>query len=151
MPRDFVGRDDLGAPNVASVSRRGAHCAPGGLRAKKLKGRNNIRRALRARGIAAYIVLRNCLSITVYLRPARPHCAQEGDNLTVFPFLRINPFPSGRAARAKVSVPFRLPPIFHIRVSRTAATPEGRARSARPYDRLNGAFPWVESSPSCCF
>ena len=29
LPRDFVGRDDLGAPNVASVSRRGAHCAPG--------------------------------------------------------------------------------------------------------------------------
>ena len=35
MPPLSVGRDDLGAPNTASISRRGAHCAPaprGGIR-----------------------------------------------------------------------------------------------------------------------
>ena len=31
----------------------------------------------------------------------------------VFPFLRINPFPSGRAARARVSDAFQLPPGCH--------------------------------------
>ena len=97
-----------------------------------------------------------CLFLTAYLRPARPHCAQEGDNLAVFPFLRINPFPSGRAARTKISGAFRLPPICRITVSTTAATP-WRARSVRlhtgtrPERRLheNGSHkPCIDSTPA---
>ena len=121
---------------------------------------------MRARGIAAYIVLRNCLSITVYSRPARPHCAQEGDNLTVFPFLRINPFPSGRAARARVSNAFRLPPGCHcdrqgigchprtVRVSFTAPVGTRIARphtGTRPERRLHGngkRKPYIASTPA---
>src|SRR5699024_2666246 len=71
--------------------------------------------------------------------PLRAAGAQEGTNC-VFPLLRITSFPSGRAARARVSDPERLPPGCGKRVSRTAATPQGRdaghspagARIARP-------------------
>ena len=81
---------------------------------------------------------------------------QEGDNLAVFPFLRINPFPSGRAARTKISGAFRLPPICRITVSTTAATP-WRVRSVRlhtgtrPERRLheNGSHkPCIDSTPA---
>ena len=35
------------------------------------------------------------------LRPARPHCGQEGDNLRFSPSCQSPTFPSGRAARVK--------------------------------------------------
>ena len=102
----------------------------------------------------------------MYSRPARPHCAQEGDNLTVFPFLRINPFPSGRAARARVSDAFQLPPGCHcdrqgigchLRTVRVPFTASVGARNARPHTgtRLerclhgNGKYkPHIVSTPA---
>ena len=44
------------------------------------------------------------------------------------------PPPSGRAARAKVSPSFHLPPGWLDRVSKTGSTPRERARNARPYE-----------------
>ena len=65
MPRDFVGRDDLGAPNVASVSRRGAHCAPGGLRAPAHEAPPADGRTVRARDFGLYrfakLLIHNCV------------------------------------------------------------------------------------------
>ena len=61
------------------------------------------------------------------------------------------PPPSGRAARARVSSAFQMPPGCLDKVSGTGATPEGRARTTRPYDRLNSASPWGGNCHSCCF
>ena len=64
------------------------------------------------------------------LRPARPHCAQEGDNLAVFPFLRINPFPSGRAPRIRVSGALVIAARSPQRVSRSGLLPHRGAHCA---------------------
>ena len=44
------------------------------------------------------------------MRPARPHCGQEGGNRRFPPSCQSPTFPLGRAARARVSDAFRLPP-----------------------------------------
>ena len=44
------------------------------------------------------------------MRPARPPRGQEGKHLRFSPSCQSTPFPSGRAARARVSDAFRLPP-----------------------------------------
>ena len=64
------------------------------------------------------------------MRPARPHCAQEGDNLAVFPFLRINPFPSGRAPRIRVSGALVIAAQPPQRVSRSGLLPRRGAHRA---------------------
>ena len=44
------------------------------------------------------------------MRPARPPRGQEGEHLRFSPSCQSTPFPLGRAARARVSNAFRLPP-----------------------------------------
>ena len=61
------------------------------------------------------------------------------------------PLPSGRAARARVSDAFRLPPGCCCDRQGIGCHPRERARDARPYDGLNGASPWGGICPSCCF
>ena len=61
---------------------------------------------------------------------------QEGEHLRFSPSCQSTPFPSGRAARARVSDAFQLPPGCYGRVSGTSATPRG-------------ALGW-QSCPPCC-
>ena len=68
--------------------------------------------------------------------PLRAAGGQEGGHLRFSPSCQSTPFPSGRAARAKVSDAFQLPPGCYGRVSGTSATPRG-------------ALGW-QSCPPCC-
>ena len=61
----------------------------------------------------------------------RGRTAGKKGETKVSPFLSINPFPLGRAARARVSSAFQLPPSCVDRVSRTDATPEMARRGRR--------------------
>ena len=68
--------------------------------------------------------------------PLRAAGGQEGEHLRFSPSCQSTPFPSGRAARARVSDAFQLPPGCYGRVSGTSATPRG-------------ALGW-QSCPPCC-
>ena len=90
--------------------------------------------------------------ITLYSRPARPHCAQEEGEPHGSPCLLRITTPSFRARfarKGKYSFPAaaRLP----YQGKRNGCRPRARARNARPYDGLNGASPWGGICPSCCF
>ena len=61
----------------------------------------------------------------------RGRTAGKKGETKVSPFLSINPFPLGRAARARVSPAFRLPPGCLDKESRTGATPEMARRGRR--------------------
>ena len=81
----------------------------------------------------------------------RGRTAGKRGTTKVFPLLSITLFPSGHAARARVSDAFRLPPGCCCDRQGIGCHPRGRARSARPYDGLNGASLWGGTCPSCCF
>ena len=68
--------------------------------------------------------------------PLRAAGGQEGEHLRFSPSCQSTPFPLGRAARARVSDAFQLPPGCYGRVSGTSATPRG-------------ALGW-QSCPPCC-
>ena len=79
------------------------------------------------------------------LRPTRPHCGQEGDNLRFSPSCQSPSFPSGRAARVKALS--RLADATHLPKQHEGAKchPVG-ARVARPprppcSDFLGGTLP----------
>ena len=91
--------------------RRGAHCAPGGYPLAKWAG----------------------------FAPARRGRARGGQP-KVFPLLSITLFPSGRAARARVSDTFRLPPGWCCDRHGIGCHPKGAVAS------LQGGI-----CPSCCF
>ena len=59
------------------------------------------------------------------------------------------PLPSGRAARAKVSLAFAVTPGCLDRASRTDATPWAGARCA-PLRKGYGSAPWGGTRSSCC-
>ena len=75
----------------------------------------------------------------------RGRTAGKKGETKVSPFLSIIPLPSGRAARARVSPSFRLPPGCLDKESRTGATPE-MARRGRRALRGGGG-----NCHSCCF
>ena len=90
------------------------------------------------------------------MRPARPPRGQEGEHLRFSPSCQSTPFPSGRAARAKVSPALPLQPGLSDKVSKISATPEGAGahgapdgtRSERRLRANSGHKPNVVSTPA---
>ena len=80
----------------------------------------------------------------LHIRGLRGRTAGKKGETLVSPFLSIIPFPSGRAARARVSSTLRLPPSCLDRVSRTDSTPGNGVIRKRGRTRF-GSSPLVRS------
>ena len=88
--------------------------------------------------------------------PLRAAGGQEGEHLRFSPSCQSTPFPSGRAARAKVSPALPLQPGLSDKVSKISATPEGAGahgapdgtRSERRLRANSGHKPNVVSTPA---
>ena len=83
---------------------------------------------------------------------ARPHCGQEGDNLRFSPSCQSPSFPSGRAARVKVSGAFHLPPNCYCDRQGIGCHPSGaHPPGTRPERRLHANSnrkPYIASTPA---